>query len=122
MSPHILIKNGRVIDPASGFDQTADIAIANGAIVALKDIPNGKLWRGKGCPYCLISGYSDRAAIFEIFSVDDVVREQTINRVGSTVIKQDAIKRGMRTLRQSALRKLAEGVTTFEEVVRVTGI
>jgi dihydroorotase len=39
MSPHILIKNGRVIDPATGFDEKADIAIANGAIVALKDIP-----------------------------------------------------------------------------------
>jgi general secretion pathway protein E len=85
-----------------------------------KDVPNGRLWKGKGCPYCLNSGYSDRAAIFEIFSIDDRVREQAMNRVGSTVIKQDAIKRGMRTLRMDGARKVLQGKTTPEEVLRMT--
>ena len=79
-----------------------------------------KLQRGKGCPYCLNSGYQDRAAIFEIFSVDDVVREQTMKRTGSTFIKNDAIKRGMRTLRMDGARKVLAGRTTPEEVLRVT--
>ena len=85
-----------------------------------KDVPNGRLWKGKGCPYCLNSGYSDRAAIFEIFSIDDHVREQAMNHVGSTVIKQDAIKRGMRTLRMDGARKVLQGKTTPEEVLRMT--
>ncbi|MFN3484336.1 MAG: type II secretion system ATPase GspE [Planctomycetota bacterium] len=85
-----------------------------------KDVPGGKLWRGRGCPYCLNSGYRDRTAIFEIFTVDDHVREQTMQRVGSTFIKQDAIKRGMRTLRMDGARKVLAGKTTPEEVLRVT--
>jgi general secretion pathway protein E len=88
--------------------------------VKRQEVPNGRLWRGKGCPYCLNSGYSDRAAIFEIFSIDDHVREQTMNHVGSTVIKQDAIKRGMRTLRMDGARKVLQGKTTPEEVLRMT--
>jgi len=85
-----------------------------------KDAPGGMLRRGKGCPYCLNSGYQDRTAIFEIFSVDDRVREQTMQRVGSTFIKSDAIKRGMRTLRMDGARKVVAGKTTPEEVLRVT--
>jgi general secretion pathway protein E len=85
-----------------------------------KEMPAAKLWRGKGCPYCLNSGYMDRSAIFEIFSVDDVVREQTMKRTGSTFIKSEAIKRGMRTLRMDGARKVLAGKTTPEEVLRVT--
>ncbi len=91
-----------------------------GVGLAMKDVPGGKLRRGKGCPYCLNSGYMDRTAIFEIFTVDDHVREQTMRRVGSTFIKQEAIKRGMRTLRMDGTRKVLAGRTTPEEVLRVT--
>jgi general secretion pathway protein E len=86
----------------------------------IKDVPGGKLFRGKGCPYCLNSGYHDRSAIFELFTVDDVVREQTMKRLGSTFIKSESIKRGMRTLRQDGARKVLAGRTTPEEVMRVT--
>jgi len=88
--------------------------------LAMRDVPNGRIWKGKGCPYCLNSGYQDRTAIFEIFTVDDQVRDQTMKRVGSTFIKQDAIKRGMRTLRMDGARKVLSGKTTPEEVLRVT--
>jgi general secretion pathway protein E len=85
-----------------------------------KDVPGGRLWKGAGCPHCLNSGYMDRTAIFEIFHVDDGVREQTMGRIGSTFIKQDAIKRGMRTLRMDGTRKVLAGRTTPEEVMRMT--
>jgi general secretion pathway protein E len=88
--------------------------------LAIKDAPSGRIWKGKGCPYCLNSGYQDRTAIFELFSIDDTVREQTMKRVGSTFIKSDAIKRGMRTLRMDGARKVLAGRTTPEEVLRVT--
>jgi len=91
-----------------------------GVGLAMKDVQRNLLWKGKGCPYCLNSGYQDRSAIFEIFTVDDIVREQTIRRVGSTFIKTDAIKRGMRTLRMDGARKVLAGKTTPEEVMRVT--
>jgi general secretion pathway protein E len=85
-----------------------------------KDVTTGKIWKGKGCPYCLNSGYQDRTAIFELFTIDDTVREQTMKLVGSTFIKSDAIKRGMRTLRMDGARKVLAGRTTPEEVLRVT--
>ncbi|HXX92589.1 MAG TPA: type II secretion system ATPase GspE [Planctomycetota bacterium] len=88
--------------------------------LSMKDVPSGKIMKGKGCPYCLNSGYQDRTAIFELFSIDDTVREQTMKRIGSTFIKSDAIKRGMRTLRMDGARKVLAGKTTPEEVLRVT--
>ena len=54
--------------------------------------------------------------------IDDALKELVVSGADSPEIKRTAVEHGMRTLRQSALRKLAEGVTTFEEVVRVTGI
>ena len=62
----------------------------------------------------------DRTAIYEMFTVNDTVREQVMQRVGSTVIKQEAIKRGMRTLRMAGAGKVLLGLTTPEEVMRVT--
>ncbi|HET7711308.1 MAG TPA: type II secretion system protein GspE, partial [Thermoanaerobaculia bacterium] len=59
---------------------------------------------------------------FEILPVDNAIRDLIDRSEDFLKIKDMAVKRGMRTLRQSALRKLAEGMTTFEEVVRVTGI
>jgi general secretion pathway protein E len=77
---------------------------------------------GGGCIRCRNTGYFGRTGIFEILPVDNAIRDLIDRSEDFLKIKDMAIKRGMRTLRQSALRKLAEGVTTFEEVVRVTGI
>jgi general secretion pathway protein E len=77
---------------------------------------------GAGCIRCRNTGYFGRTGIFEILPVDNSIRDLIDRREDFLKIKDMAIKRGMRTLRQSALRKLAEGITSFEEVVRVTGI
>ena len=77
---------------------------------------------GAGCMRCRNTGYFGRTGIFEILPVDNAIRDLIDRSEDFLKIKDMAIKRGMRTLRQSALRKLAEGSTTFEEVVRVTGI
>ena len=87
--------------------------------------PTGKriiVKEGAGCIRCRNTGYYGRTGIFEILPVDNAIRDLIERGEDFLKIKDMAIKRGMRTLRQSALRKLAEGVTTFEEVVRVTGI
>jgi general secretion pathway protein E len=77
---------------------------------------------GAGCIRCRNTGYFGRTGIFELLAIDNAIRDLIDRGEDFLKIKDMAIKRGMRTLRQSALRKLAEGVTTFEEVVRVTGI
>jgi len=77
---------------------------------------------GAGCNRCRNTGYFGRTGIFEILHVDNAIRDLIDRSEDFLKIKDMAVRRGMRTLRQSALRKLAEGVTTFEEVVRVTGI
>jgi general secretion pathway protein E len=88
-------------------------------------VPDGKRVRvkeGVGCFECRSTGYLGRTGIFEILAIDDKIQELVIGGSDAPEIKREAVKRGMRTLRQSALRKLAEGTTSFEEVVRVTGI
>jgi len=77
---------------------------------------------GAGCIRCRNTGYFGRTGIFEILPIDNAIRDLIDHSEDFLKIKEMAIKRGMRTLRQSALRKLAEGITSFEEVVRVTGI
>ncbi|HUP60969.1 MAG TPA: GspE/PulE family protein [Thermoanaerobaculia bacterium] len=77
---------------------------------------------GAGCMRCRNTGYFGRSGIFELLPLDNAIRDLIDRGEDFLKIKDMAIKRGMRTLRQSALRKLAEGVTSFEEVVRVTGI
>lgn len=88
-------------------------------------IPQGKrikVYEGAGCPECRGTGYLGRSGIFEMLPVDDAIKPLIIEQADSQLIKREAVKNGMRTLRQSALKKLAEGVTTFEEVVRVTAL
>ncbi len=88
-------------------------------------VPPGKkikVKEGQGCHECRSTGYLGRSGIFEILPIDDAVKALIVEGRDAPEIKREAVKNGMRTLRQSALRKLAEGVTTFEEVVRVTGL
>ena len=82
--------------------------------------PDGKIARGGGCDECFHSGYSGRTAIYEIMPIDPVVQEQIVNKESASVIKRGAIERGLTTLRMDGIDKLLNGLTTPEEVVRVT--
>ena len=88
-------------------------------------VPTGKRIRvqeGAGCFECRQTGYLGRTGIFEILEIDDKVKEMIIDGTETSKIKREVTRAGCRTLRQSALRKLADGITTFEEVVRVTAL
>ena len=88
-------------------------------------VPAGKrvkVKEGEGCFECRNTGYLGRTGIFEMMPLDDGIKNLIVQGSDAPEIKREAAKNGMRTLRQSALRKLAEGITTFEEVVRVTGL
>jgi general secretion pathway protein E len=86
-------------------------------------VPNGKRVKvqlGEGCFECRGTGYFGRTGIFEVLPITDLVKQLILEEADAPRIKREAVTHGMRTLRQSALRKLAEGITTYEEVVRVT--
>ncbi len=78
------------------------------------------LYRGKGCDACLGKGYLGRTAIFELLVVDDAVRQSISLRADAMRIRNAAVSQGMRTLRADGLEKALQGVTTVEEVLRVT--
>lgn len=77
------------------------------------------LYRGSGCSSCLNTGYRGRSAIFELMVVDDELRELIIANARSNLMKQMAVKKNMRTLREDGMRKILAGDTTIEEVLRV---
>ena len=85
-----------------------------------EDVKNRKFFRGKGCDTCNGSGYKGRMALFEIMIMDDEIRELIMKHASTTVLRNEARKRGMRSLRESGLRGIYEGQTTIDEVVRET--
>ncbi len=78
------------------------------------------LSKGKGCERCRESGYLGRTGIFELLHVDNEVRQMITARKDSQVMKDYAIAKGMKSLYMDGLHKAAKGVTTLQEVLRVT--
>jgi len=87
--------------------------------VATGDPPR-QLWRGAGCRKCHQSGYRGRTGIYELLITTDHIKELIVQRTNSNHIRQEAFKAGMLTLRHDGWRKVLTGVTTIEEVARVT--
>lgn len=83
-------------------------------------LSDAELFKGAGCEHCLKTGYFGRTGIFEMLTIDDDIKDLVTARSSTHIIKQTAIKKGMATLRQDGLRKVTEGLTTLEEVCRVT--
>jgi type IV pilus assembly protein PilB len=79
-----------------------------------------RFFRGRGCEKCNKSGYRGRMALFEIFAMDDELRELIMKNASTALLRDHAVKRGMRTLRESGLLAIYEGQTTIDEVVRET--
>ncbi len=76
--------------------------------------------RGAGCDQCRQTGYQGRAAIYEVCVITEPLRKLIMRRRDGSELKQCAIAEGMETLRQDGWRRVAQGKTTIEEVVRVT--
>ncbi len=98
------------------------VKVADLAPLALGKDPETELElkMGKGCQQCRNTGYLGRSGIFEVLPMSEKLRDLT-NRKGSLAeLKKVALHEGMLTLQQSAVDKMLRGVTTFEEVVRVT--
>ena len=77
-------------------------------------------WHGAGCDECHGRGYSSRVGIFELMQIDDEVRKLIMGNADATSLTQAARRNGMRNLREDGWLKVAQGITTVEEVMRVT--
>jgi len=80
------------------------------------------IMRGKGCPKCNQSGFMGRLGIFELMFLTDEIKTLVDGRRSAAEIRKLAIDQGMKTLRQDGIEKVLRGVTTLEEVLRVTEI
>ena len=83
-------------------------------------IAGKKIYRGRGCPICLNTGYRSRIGLFELMLLDDSIKNLILKTSDSNAIKKLAVEQGMITLRQDGAQKVLNGVTTIEEVFRVT--
>jgi type IV pilus assembly protein PilB len=88
--------------------------------VAREDIGTFTCFQGVGCPQCNGTGYRGRIALYEVMPISEELRDLVLNGASASEIKHGGVGLGMKTLRQSAIGKLKEGVTTVAEVVRVT--
>jgi len=78
------------------------------------------VYRGKGCPECLNTGYMGRIGIFELLTLNGKIRQMVQEKASSEEIKAEAIKDGMRTLRQDGIKRALSGETALSEIARVT--
>jgi general secretion pathway protein E len=85
-------------------------------------LENHKVYRRKGCPACMNTGYRGRAAIFEMMILDDHLKKLILKTSDTNQIGKEAVKLGMITLIQDGARKVLEGITTVEEVFRVARV
>ncbi len=86
------------------------------------DKENITLYKGKGCKICRQTGYIGRLGLFEVLEVTKGIRKLITEKADADVIAQMAISEGMRTMLDDGLQKVAEGLTTLEEVLRVTKV
>lgn len=77
-------------------------------------------YKGQGCPKCNKTGYKGRVGFYQVMPMLEDIRELVLNGANTAEIKRESMRLGIKTMRQAGLTKLREGVTSFEEVLRVT--
>jgi general secretion pathway protein E len=90
--------------------------------VDYEKVKNYKVSLGRGCDICRGTGYLGRTGIFEVMEMTEKVIEEVHEKASPLSIKKISIGQGMNTLRENAIKKLLKGVTTVDEVIRVTGL
>ena len=85
-----------------------------------EDVANVTLYQPRGCPECKNTGYKGRLGIFEMMEMDTELRDMAFHKVATNRLRDQAIASGMRTLMQDGLRKILRGITSIDEVLRIT--
>ena len=76
--------------------------------------------RDGGCEECLLTGYRGRTGIYELLTISDRIRSMVVQNLSSTEIRNQAVDEGMTTLRMDGANKFLQGLTSLEEVIRIT--
>jgi type IV pilus assembly protein PilB len=91
-----------------------DAGIAEGTF------PDNKIFKGKGCSYCNMTGYKGRVGLYEVMPISPEIRQMILQGESSDKIAVAAVEQGMKTLRDDGIEKVKKGVTTLEELMRET--
>ena len=110
----------RTICPGCKTEQKVDRDYLRRIGFPEEDIATAQFWHGAGCEECRQQGYKGRKGIYELLIVQESLRPMIMNRAPATTIAAKAMEAGMRTLRTDGWNKVKAGVTTIEEVLRVT--
>ncbi len=101
-------------------DQNADPGLLGSLGIAMEDIADRPVYKGAGCGQCQGTGYKGRIAIFEMFEMNTEIRELAFTKAPTTELRKAAKASGMRSLTEDGIMKIFKGITTAEEVVRIT--
>ncbi|HEY8079535.1 MAG TPA: hypothetical protein VIF62_35635, partial [Labilithrix sp.] len=101
-------------------DQMSMLGLDVEALVEAGQEPQLMVAAGEGCVKCRGTGLIRRTGVFEVMPIDDKIRKLIVHHAGAKEILAQARNDGLMTLREAALKKLGKGITTFEEVLRVT--
>ncbi|NQT95314.1 MAG: Flp pilus assembly complex ATPase component TadA [Candidatus Omnitrophica bacterium] len=88
--------------------------------IGIEDKSLKKFYKGKGCKFCLGTGYKGRIGIIEVLTLDKEIKKLIMDKGSEHELKQLARSSGMLTLREDGIQKAKEGLTTLEEIIRVT--
>ncbi len=142
MTGHLVLSTLHTNDAASGATRLIDMGIDPYLVTSTVEVfvaqrlvrticpscrhevdgPQGSSFAGRGCPACNQTGYRGRVAICEFLPLRDEIGELILKKASAPQIRACADRLGIETLKQDGLRKVAEGITTLEEVMRVTSI
>lgn len=110
----------RVICDQCKEEYTPDEESLRNIGLATEELSGKKLYKGRGCPACLNTGYKGRTGIFEFLLFDESIQNLILKTSDANAVKQKAVQNGMITLRRDGAQKVLDGITTIEEVFRVT--
>ena len=100
------------------MEVSPDVLVGIG--IPASEAPHTEVYYGTGCPKCSGTGYKGRVALYECMTMNDTLKDFVLNGASAAELKREAIRNGMFSLRMSGLKFLKIGVTTIEEVLRVT--
>ncbi len=88
--------------------------------IKAEEVDSVVCYKGKGCSHCHETGYKGRVGLYQVMPMFESIREMVLAGANTADIKRESIRLGVKTMRQSALTKMKEGLVSFEEVMRVT--